>query len=77
MTPDQWTRSTACSTGACAEVRYTRSTACSSGTCVEVACRCDDGVVRVRDSKLADSPVLAFDPRRWMEFIDAVKGAGL
>ncbi len=43
--------------------------------CVEVAHPGD--AVRVRDSKDPAGPVLTFDPRRWREFIDAVKASGL
>ncbi len=77
MTPHQWNRSSYCSTGACLESRYTRSTRCEAGACVEVRCRCQEGTVQVRDSKLSESPVLTFGLEPWRAFIDAVKGAGL
>lgn len=33
--------------------------------------------VAVRDSKMADSPILAFDPARWAEFVAAVTSGEL
>ncbi|GAA1419155.1 DUF397 domain-containing protein [Streptomyces thermospinosisporus] len=45
----------------------------SGGNCLEVA----DGVpglVPVRDSKLADGPVLTLSARAWAPFVEALKG---
>ncbi len=50
---------------------WQRSSFCSSTTCVEVSS--DGQVVRVRDSKRSDSPVLTFDGDEWREFIAGVK----
>ena len=45
----------------------------SNGNCVEVG---QDGpAVGIRDSKLAESPVLAFSGAAWGRFLAAVKGA--
>jgi hypothetical protein len=54
--------------------QWTTSTHSGGNGCVAVA---DGDVVQVKDSQDPTSPVLTFDPRRWMEFIEAVKGAGL
>jgi hypothetical protein len=43
--------------------------------CVEVAAT--DSAVLVRDSKHADSPVLAFDRPAWAAFLAAVKAGAL
>ncbi len=73
MNPNQWTRSTFCSTGACAEVRYATSTHSGANGCVAVG-RCDCATVQVRDSKLgADSPTLTFGTEAWQAFVEAVK----
>ncbi|MFD0883027.1 DUF397 domain-containing protein [Streptosporangium algeriense] len=36
-----------------------------------------DRLFLVRDSKDSDSPVLAFAPSEWAEFLDAIKSGGL
>ncbi|MFE3170054.1 DUF397 domain-containing protein [Amycolatopsis sp. NPDC059090] len=43
------------------------------GTCVEVNFSAA-GTVGVRDSKLANSPVLMFSPQGWRALTDAVRG---
>ncbi|MFI6334419.1 DUF397 domain-containing protein [Streptomyces sp. NPDC050535] len=45
----------------------------NGGDCVEVADGVP-GVVPVRDSKVADGPVLMVGPVAWAEFIGAVRG---
>ncbi len=50
---------------------WRRSTRCSSGSCVEVAATPD--AVLVRDSKLAESPILHFDTAAWAAFLGAIK----
>ncbi|SFQ81965.1 DUF397 domain-containing protein [Amycolatopsis rubida] len=42
------------------------------GTCVEVNLSAA-GIVGVRDSKLADSPILLFSAREWHGLLDAVR----
>jgi hypothetical protein len=44
----------------------------NGGNCVEVNLG-RDGLVGVRDTKLAQSPVLAFDAGEWAAFLVAVK----
>jgi hypothetical protein len=50
---------------------WRRSSFCTSSGCVEITA--DGVVIKVRDSKLKNSPVLAFDPQEWRAFLDAVK----
>jgi hypothetical protein len=52
---------------------WRRSSRCGSNGCVEVATA--NGVIGVRDSKKADSPVLTFDAQEWRAFVDGVKNA--
>lgn len=47
---------------------WKRSSYCSSGGCVEVK-KLDDGGVAVRDAKIANGPVLAFDALEWRSFL--------
>lgn len=72
-TGPQWRRSSYCANGACLEVGadWTRSSYCASGSCVE--CRANARVVFVRDSKLDDSPVLAFPVETWRRFVTDLK----
>lgn len=44
----------------------------NGGQCVEVAAR---GIVRVRDSKNPQGPVLEVAPEKWREFIRRVKNS--
>jgi predicted secreted Zn-dependent protease len=50
---------------------WRRAARCADGNCVEVATR--PGMVLVRDSKLDDSPVLAFDRETWAVFVAGVR----
>lgn len=69
MPPRKWTRSSYCSSGSCIE--WSKSTYSGGSGCVETATPA--GTVLVRDSKLTDSPVLAFDPDVWRAFVDGIK----
>ncbi len=61
MQPDQWTRSSYCSTGACIRTRLAD----------------DGAVQVADSKLGGDSPVLTFGTDQWQAFIDAVKGGGL
>lgn len=61
-----WTQSSFCSNGACVQIGWRRSTDCASNACLEVAHA--DGRVLLRDSKLAESPVIEFTPSGWRGF---------
>ena len=50
---------------------WRKSSRCSNSGCVEVSS--SENVIRVRDSKRADSPVLTFDQDEWRAFVDGVK----
>lgn len=50
---------------------WRRSSRCSTQSCVEVEHLGD--TVRVRDSKLADSPVLTYSQPEWADFLAGVK----
>jgi hypothetical protein len=50
---------------------WQKSPFCAGGGCVEVAFAGDQ--VAMRDSKLADSPVLRFTREEWDAFAEAVK----
>lgn len=50
---------------------WRKATACGAGTCVEVA-RTAAGIA-IRDSKVADGPVLHYTPTEWDAFLDGVK----
>ncbi len=63
MIPNQWTRSSFCSTGACLAARFV-----DGG---------EGGMVQVADSKHPDGPALSFGADEWRAFIDAVKASGL
>lgn len=73
-----WRKSSRCEGGACIQVglkltrwRKPRRSA-GNGACLEAGT--GDGVVGVRDSRLAgSSPVLAFPAEAWQAFADAVK----
>ncbi len=52
-------------------MNWRRSSRCSSGSCAEVSITSD--AVRVRDSKLDESPTLTFDPRQWQVFVDDLR----
>lgn len=61
--------------GNCVEVAGWRVPAsCQGGACVEVGS--GDALVAVRDSQLADSPVLEFGAATWREFAGRVKRDG-
>jgi hypothetical protein len=50
---------------------WRRSSHCSGGACLEVS---DDAeTVYVRDSKVADGPILEFSHRAWRDLIRAVR----
>ena len=49
---------------------WKRSSRCVSGDCVEVAWR--DGMIRVRDGKDPDGPILTFTAAEWMAFTEGV-----
>ncbi|HWS33091.1 MAG TPA: DUF397 domain-containing protein [Actinoplanes sp.] len=51
--------------------QWRKSTHSSSSACVEVAPRPDQ--IMVRDSKDPGGPVLTFDRRAWVDFIDGAK----
>lgn len=66
-----WQRSSFCSGGQCAEVRFVRSSACGPSNCVEVGLA--SGSVLLRDGKLGDaSPVLELSPQAWANFLELV-----
>jgi hypothetical protein len=48
----------------------------SNGDCIEVACLAD-GTIGVRDSKMAEGPILSFAPQVWSTFLDDVRRRGL
>ncbi len=50
-----------------------RSTYCGSASCVETRLG-PAWAVHVRDSKLADSPILQFGTGQWCDFVDAIRG---
>jgi hypothetical protein len=50
---------------------FRRSSRCSDSGCVEVA-SAPEGFL-VRDSKLADSPILGFAPAQWADFVAGVR----
>jgi hypothetical protein len=50
---------------------WRRSNRCDSGACVEVAVA--DGGVAMRDSKVADGPVLTFTGDAWKSFVAGVR----
>lgn len=55
-------------------MNWKRSTRCSTGACIEVG---QFGkAVKVRDSKLEESPELTFDAEAWKAFITDVKWGG-
>lgn len=60
-----------------ADVKFRKSSFSPPGVhgpgCVEVAFAGDE--VLVRDSKLADSPILRFTKREWVAFLAGVKNA--
>jgi hypothetical protein len=68
-----WRKSSASmSDGHCAEVgAWRKSARCQTGECAEVGQ--DGAVVGVRDSQLAESPVLTFGAASWRAFILQVK----
>ncbi|MGH3629181.1 MAG: DUF397 domain-containing protein [Sciscionella sp.] len=45
----------------------------NGGNCVEVNLS-DGSLIGLRDSKSANSPVLAFDSQEWSAFLEAVRG---
>lgn len=53
------------------EAIWGKSSLCTNSSCVEVAPV--NGAVHVRDSKRADSPILAFTAAEWRDFISGVK----
>jgi hypothetical protein len=53
--------------------QWRRSSLCGNGGCVEVDTSA--GMIRVRDSKRADSPVLSFDAAEWRAFVAGVRNA--
>jgi hypothetical protein len=73
MTNILWrTSSRSAGNGACVEVGGWRtSTSSGAGNCVEVGHA--DAVVGVRDTKLAESPVLVFSAEVWRAFTVQVR----
>jgi uncharacterized protein DUF397 len=52
--------------------RFRRSSRCGGdASCVEIASTVDGYLVR--DSKLAESPILSFGPQAWAEFVASVR----
>jgi hypothetical protein len=50
---------------------WQRSTLCANSGCVEVS-RVGD-TIAIRDSKIADGPVLTYDSEEWTAFIGGIK----
>jgi len=50
---------------------WRRASACDANGCIEVAINGSE--VRVRDSKLTDSPVLVYDADEWRTFVTGIK----
>ena len=79
MTPvtdeDGWrTSSYSITNGDCIEVgAWRKSSRCTGGECVEVGS--GTAVVGVRDTKLAQSPILAFSPDAWTRFTARIREA--
>ncbi|MEV6983239.1 DUF397 domain-containing protein [Sphaerisporangium sp. NPDC051017] len=57
-----------------ADWRKSRRSGVEGGNCVEAACNLP-GVVAVRDSKMAEGPVLVFGVDAWVRFVGSVKGS--
>jgi uncharacterized protein DUF397 len=53
------------------KLMWQRSSLCSAATCVEVA-RLGSQVF-VRDSKIDESPVLAFQQAEWADFLEGIR----
>lgn len=53
---------------------WRKSSRCGDTGCVEIAST--PGGVLMRDSKIPDSPVLAFDTATWAQFVADVKAGG-
>ena len=77
MTRGGWRKSSRSNSGACVEAglqgarwRTSRRSA-GNGACVEASD--GPGIVAVRDTKLAESPVLTFGSDEWARFTSAVK----
>ena len=69
-----WRKSSRSSGGACVEVSSWRtSSRCESGACVEIGH--GPAGVGVRDTKLAESPVLTFSASAWEAFTGRLKSA--
>ena len=68
-----WKRSSRCAADSpqCVEVAWQSASDCVSGDCVEASLR--DGMVRVRDSKDPDGPMLTFTPAEWEAFLAGAK----
>ena len=54
---------------------WRKSSFCANGTCVEVQLLSDTGIVRIRDSKNPEGPVLAFDAEEWKSFLSGARAA--
>ena len=69
----RWRKASASGNGACVEVAAEWHKASVSGAsgCVEVKELA--GAVFVRDSKNQDGPVLRFNEREWLAFLDGAK----
>lgn len=67
-----WTKSSySAGNGNCVEVEWRKSSySADTAACVEVATQ---AVVRVRDSKDPDGPILTFEPAPWMDFVWGIK----
>ena len=68
MSDDSWRKSSHSGYTSCVEVGgWRKSSLCADGNCIEVGH--SPATVGVRDSKLADSPVLKFSSEAWAAFM--------
>lgn len=56
-------------------LNWRKASRCGNSTCVEIATG-DEGAL-MRDSKLPDSPILAFDRHTWAGFLDDIRAGAL
>ena len=58
-----------------AQIRHvwTKSSRCEQSSCVEVMLAPEQDLVLVRDSKVADGPILRFSRSEWSDFISFIK----
>lgn len=55
------------------DIRWRAPIYCSASTCIEVAAVGTSGDIAIRDSKLADSPILTYTRQEFMAFISSAK----